>query len=97
MAEYVVGKIEFNLGNNPIEYKDTTLDRGKAMNAELTEQLTTSRQTLNNALEALQLLLKAKHIKETFGKNADYEELKERGWKAAEMVVANINKEKNND
>lgn len=64
---------------------------------EMKKKLIHTQQALNNALEALQLLLKAKHIKETFGKNAEYEELKERGWKAAEMVVTSINKEMNND
>ena len=42
----------------------------------------------NKALrEAMKLLLEAKHIKDKFGKGPAYEQLKERGWKAAEELM----------
>jgi len=37
--------------------------------------------------EAAKLLLEAKHIKETCGKNAGYEQLKERGWELLKQVM----------
>lgn len=40
--------------------------------------------------EALKLLLEAKHIKETFGKGVAYEQLKSRGWEAAEAALKEL-------
>lgn len=39
-------------------------------------------------VEALKLLLEAKRLKETSGKDAAYQELKKRAWEAAEAAIA---------
>lgn len=39
-------------------------------------------------VEALKLLLEAKKLKETSGKDAAYQELKKRAWEAAEAAIA---------